>query len=720
MLLLLALSMIGYGRSEERKPAAEPTLLAIKPSGRKLALLVGCTKYDKLPERFQLKGPGNDVVLMRKVLTERFGFANQDIVTLAEGAAAGRPTRANIKAQFERLAREAGPMDQVMILLGGHGSQQPDQEPFDEPDGLDETFLPCDAGPWDGSKQMVLNALIDDELEVWTKAITERGASLWLIVDACHSGTMLRGGDEVAREIPEGELVPEEALRKARQQAAARREGTRGGPAPPAPAAKVMDKNERLVALYACQPHEPTVERRMPPEGTGDTRYGLLSYTICQILTQAQSRLTYRELAQRIQGQYVQWGRTAPTPLLEGLGQDREVLGTRSWPGRSQFILSPAEAGWKIRAGLLHGLTDGTILAVYPPAGEAGADKVVGHVRIRKSQPAEAEVEACAHAGMPAPKELPEGGRCEPVMVDCGSLRLRVAIEGAGKVEGEGQRGVLQQLMDIARATDSLIELADAGGQVDVLARVKGDKVFLVAADAAQFVGDPPPGAAHFGPYLLTQTDKMQNDLMRIARARNLLKLVSAASASPVADLKVEMVRLKDKNDKQGMKLAWGPKGLVLRPGDLVGWRLTNGGRNTLDVTLLFIDSTYGIQAVFPRRGAASSGENRFLPDQSHLVGPVRVNAKTVGLEHMVVIAVKGEGQPIDFTCLEQPTLARAEDVATRGAGRPAFGSPLGKLLRNALYAGGTTRGLDMEEVDSQVLRLLSWSVPPQEPKNQK
>jgi hypothetical protein len=740
LLLLSTLSLFGCNNPEEQRPPAavespgkahhaEIALVADGPadvnrsgskdsgpapkpgpkSGRRLALVVGVTKYDNLKGK-NLIGPGNDVVLMRKVLKERFGFADNEIVTLAEGnAAAGRPTRANIKREFDRLAKEARTNDQVVILLGGHGSQQPDQEPFDEPDGLDETFLPCDAGPWDGSKEMVVNAIIDDELEVWTKAIVDRGAALFIIIDACHSGTMLRGGDEVLREIPEGDLVPEDVLKKARQRAATKREATRGD-GPKAPAAKPENKTPRLVALYASQPHEPTVERPMPPDGSGATRHGLFTYTICQILTQAQSPMTYRELAQRIQGQYVQWGRVSPTPLLDGLDQDREVLGRRAWPGRSQFILSKAEEGWKIRAGQLHGLTDNSILAIYPPAGQPGADKVVGHVRVRKSQPTETEIEPCAYAKMPVPKALTEGGRCEPVFVDYGSMRLRVGIESAGRNEGDDHRRVRQMVKDIAKASESLIELVADGAKADVFARVKGENAYLVAVEVAQVIGDLPPGATFFGPYSAQQTDKMQDDLTKIARARNLLKLVSGASANAASDLEIEMVKLKDKNDKQGERLKWGPKGRVLKPGDLVGWRVTNRGKTTLDVTLLFIDSGYGIDSVFPRRGSAVSGENRFLPDQSHLIGPARVNPKTVGLEHMMVIAVKGEGQPVDFTCLAQPTLERAVE---RSGANPALGTPLGRLLKNAVYAQGASRGLDVVEANTQVLRLLSWSVQP-------
>jgi hypothetical protein len=696
----------GKGGDAAPKPGAN--------SGRKFALLVGVTRYDNLSDRFQLKGPANDVVLMRATLKDRFAFADKDIVTLAEGnVAAARPTRANIKREFDRLAKEAGPDDQVFILLGGHGSQQPDQEPFDEPDGLDETFLPCDAGPWDGSKEMVTNAVIDDELEVWTKAIVERGAALFLIIDACHSGTMLRGGgDEVLREITEGDLVPEDALKKARQRAAAKREATRGDPAK-TPAAKPESKTQRLVALYASQPHEPTVERSMPPDGAGTTRHGLFTYTICQILTQAQSPLSYRELAQRIQAQYVQWGRVAPTPLLDGLDQDREVLGTHAWPGRSQFVLATSEDGWKIRAGQLHGLTDNSILAVYPPPGQPGADKVVGHVRVRKSQPTDAEVEPCAYAKMPIPKTLAEGGRCELVFVDYGSMRLRVGMEAAGKDDGADRRRVREMLKEIAKSSESLIELVADGAKADVVARVKGENAYLVAVEIAQLLGKLPPGATYFGPYSAQQTDKMRDDLTRIARARNLLKLVSGASTNAASDLEIEMVKLKGKNDKQGQKLKWGPTGLVLQPGDFVGWRVTNRGRTTLDVTLLFIDSGYGIDSVFPRRGSAVSGENRFLPDQSHLIGPARVNPNTIGLEHMMVIAVKGEGQPVDFTCLAQPTLEKAEEAATRGSGKQVLGSPLGRLLQNAMYAQGAARGLDVVEADTQVLRLLSWSVQP-------
>ena len=35
------------------------------------------------------------------------------------------------------------------------------------------------------------------------------------------------------------------------------------------------------------------------------------------------------------QAQYTAWGRNAPTPMIEGDLQDAEVLGDKTWPGRS-------------------------------------------------------------------------------------------------------------------------------------------------------------------------------------------------------------------------------------------------------------------------------------------------------------------------------------------------------------------------------------------------
>ena len=119
----------------------------------KHALLVGCTVYPNLEERFHLQGPANDVALVRDLLTTRFGLPEQNVVTLSDAAGqeALLPTHKNIEREWVSLAERAEPGDQVLVLMAGHGTQAPVVETLGnaEADGLDELFLPRDTGPWD-------------------------------------------------------------------------------------------------------------------------------------------------------------------------------------------------------------------------------------------------------------------------------------------------------------------------------------------------------------------------------------------------------------------------------------------------------------------------------------------------------------------------------------------------------------------------------------------
>ena len=342
-LLIVCQVTAGLARQE---PAEEKT--------KGWALLIGCTTYASLGEGLQLEGPGNDVLMMRDLLVRHFKFAPENITVLAEaaGGEALRPTRANIEREFARLAKVAARGEQVVILMAGHGSQQPDQDPPSkddpEPDGLDEIFLPADVGPWEDSVGQVKNSIVDDDLHVWLTKIQDKGASMWLIMDSCHSGTMLRGVDEVSRQVLPEKLVPAAVLKKAQVR---REQDEKGrGREETASTLNLADDAPSLVAIYAAQSNEPTVEKYLPPGNAERKRLGLLTYTMNQILTQATEPMSYQELVQRVQSQYVAWGRTGPTPLIEGQDKDREVLGKQKWPGRSRIQLSVADGKLTINA----------------------------------------------------------------------------------------------------------------------------------------------------------------------------------------------------------------------------------------------------------------------------------------------------------------------------------------------------------------------------------
>ena len=348
--------------------------------------------------------------MFRQLLVGKFAFSPADIVVLAEQRGGQlRPTHASIAREFADLASKVRDGDQVVILLGGHGSQQPEQNPPDpnypKPDGRDQIFLPADVGVWRGGKEhQVANAIPDYELRKWTKAITATGASLWLIVDSCCSGATLRGGETVRKVVPAALGISDEAFAAAADRDKLR--GGTGGGVAAEPRHDLDEQSPNFVALYAARPDEPTVEIPLPSDSDGAQVHGLLTYTLCEVLERATGDLTYVELQTLIANRYVQIGRSIfPKPLVEGLARDRQILGNAR-PGPTQFnLVADPAGGWKLNAGKLQGLTQGSVLTVYPPRDRPNAERPIGHVRIRRADTLDSTVVPCEYDNEPAPRK---------------------------------------------------------------------------------------------------------------------------------------------------------------------------------------------------------------------------------------------------------------------------------------------------------------------------
>ena len=717
---------------------------------RRHALLVGCTHYENssIPK---LEGPANDVLMLRDLLRSKYGFTDAGIVILSEAAGKERgkeyrPIRENIQREFEALARKARKGDKVVVLLSGHGSRQPDSKADDperfEPDGLEEIFVPADAGEWDG-KGRVRNAIVDHELRDWLKAIRGNGASVWVIVDACHSASMIRPA-EVLRQVPPDKLVPAQALREAEDKA---RKRSASGTAPKRSSYRIAPDAPDLVALYASQVTEPTIEKELPEQGTDRKPRGLLTYTLCDILTRAEAPLTYADLIRRIHDQYQAWGRSYPTPLLEGKDREKEVLGDKEVRGQQYFRLTATPDGiWKLDAGSLHGLTVGSVLAVKPPAGQPVADKPVGYVEIVEKGLGltHAEVRPCAYGGLPAPKDLPKVdekviARCELVFRDYGDLRLAVAVDDlSGKEEpvpADRLRPLTDALTKLAEEKGSLVKFVRRPAEAQWLLRydsLASAKLYLLPVSGwhqAAEPGKPLPLPPLFGP--VPEGDALspwlKERLARIARVQNLRALVGVASRSQNVrqrdsdvNFKVEVVRFRNATDDKGEPITRGDSGIVLHDRDEVGLKVVNEGREAIDVTVLYLTSDYGIQAIFPKQVTV---DNRVSAKPLQI--DLTMNARTIGLEHVLVIAVKARDvqEYANFSFLAQPDLeqaAREMKRTARGTQDASLGSPLGQLFQNALYAEGKTRGSDVSSRES-AFHLLSWKVSPQSrPTNEK
>ncbi len=687
-------------------PHAQPVVNAPSNTGDHYAMLVACTKYDHLPKACWLEGPANDVVLLRELLVKHFGFPDQNVVTLSEAAGKDRrPTRANIEHEFHSLAEKAKPGDMVVITLSGHGSRQPEKDPppdpkYAEPDGLDETFLPCDIKDWDSEAGTVTNAIIDDDIRIWTKAITDKGASVWLVADSCHSGDLLRGLEKRREVKPEELKVPKEAIEAAQARAAKR--GRSRGNAAPHPR-DVDESAQHLVAIYAARTSEETIEKPMP----GGKSYGLLSYTICQILNQAKEPLTYRGLVQEINAQYRGLGRSSPTPLVDGPDADAKVLGVERVPS-PPVVLMRADGKWVVNAGLVQGLTADSILAVYSDA--AGANKPVGYVKVVQAGSLESTVEPCAHGDLKHPGELRDGFSCKPEYINVGDLRLKVAAD-AGAAPGEKSRDVereklQKQLQDLfPDPAHSLVEVVPNPGDAQWLVRARGNEVSLLPAEPLTASRDPnaAPGQV-FAPIREDKNlgEELRSRLNRIARAQNLVKL--AAPGTPGVNgsdvqVGVRVELLKGPLDKEGRALDWGKDELVFYPDDWIRFRLQNPNDFGIYVTLLYVDSNYGISAQYPTRQQLKPLES----GRSVSTDALQIVGDTLGPENWVVIAVKDPGSPVDFRMLAQDSIP----------GKPrALQSPFGQLLLGELYPadsgeGPKSRGVRRADVGNYTMGLI-------------
>lgn len=710
------------------------------------ALLVACTRYDHVPEVYHLAGPGNDARLLHDLLRDRYHFPEDHITTLSEKAAeahgpAYRPTYADIAREFRRLALVAGPGDRVVIAMAGHGSQEPNTRPDDptrfKPDGLEQIFLPADVPPaeqWDGAAGKVKNAIADYEFRDWLHAIRQKGASVWVILDACHSAAMVRAGPadgEKARQIPADQLVPQRILDRAAERARAQTPaaGQPGSAEAPPPFALPPDEPD-LVAFYAAQATESTYEKLLPPGDPKAEVHGLLTYCLCATLSQAQTPLTYAELLRRIQDQYLAWGRTYPTPLVEGKDRNRIILGDEEIL-RPSIRLRREGADWVIDAGSLTGLTTGTVLAIYPPPGGANDRTKLGHVRIFEGGLGltASEVQPCAFDQLPAPATLMRGARCEPAFVDCGDLRLSVAV-GDTNFRGQAvppdvRHHWIATLDQLARAPGALFRQASTLTQAQWVLRVDASasgRIYLIPAGGLRkdYTDERPTSdlPSQFGP--VPSGDEgaswLKESLERIARAQNFLAIASRAShAAGSGDdsgpkIQVEVVRFHGGDDKMGEPVPTAGPGAVLYKGDDIGIRVLNQGQDPADVTILLVNSRFGIEAFYP---TGVTVDNR-VPAGNRRQLRGKITTTTVGLEHLIVIAVKAReeiGEYANFSFLAQPSV---REVRRGLAGKDrALDSDLGRLFQSAFYAHGRTRGVPAQVLGEVVFSRHSWHVSP-------
>jgi hypothetical protein len=715
------------------------------PPELRYALLVGCTKYPNNAAINELYGPANDVPMWQRLLTNPQGFAFPDsnVVQLLgwPDQESRRPTYANIKSAFENLITKSKPGVQIFILLSGHGTQQPipdDQDPLDpsnpEPDGLDEVFLSADASL---SAEGLQNGIRDDQIGRWLDEIRNRGASVWIVFDCCHSGTMTRAGDEgeeISRYVrPEKLGISPEKLDQATRRAAAAVDAAKKGGREIPGTTTIRPSREgegSLIAFYAAQSFETAPELPLP-EGVPHTReyyFGLLSYSLFQSLEQARSPVTYRTLTRMLASRYRSLrGTREPTPFAEG-DLDREVFGLLRWPGQASMLLEKDKDKLRLTAGELRGVTTGSLLAVHPPAGDSREPNIVlGYIRVDFAGANQSAVSPCSYKDQPAfnAKDIPELARCEIVSRDFGDMQIKLFSKEA--VVREVLGAAPQDLRDMARLVAEKdeqnaqwrLELVDRGRAKEEFGiTLTGPRILLLQGDglkrlsssetqpSATLRQDGQPALRKvFGAYLPENkalASSLERDLPKIFKWQNVWRVADQASAlndRETHGLKFEVALLASEEDKTGGVLLREP---VLHDGQAVEFRVKNEGTEDLWVTILYLDANLGIHA-----GDYTPGVIRRGDSMRPLRASMSVEGASTGYEGMVVLAIPmsiQKDEP-DFAFLEQEPLG-VVTKSVRDAPK-AMTTPFQKLMTSAAFGGGTR---DMQKHVSSTPAILSSS----------
>lgn len=109
---------------------------------KRIAVLVGCNYPNTKNE---LRGCINDVLAMRDVIINRFGFDPNHIELLTDAPGSSvMPTGANIKAALDRMVSKAEAGDVLFFHYSGHGTRIPSLRPIWPFRQQDEAIVPCD------------------------------------------------------------------------------------------------------------------------------------------------------------------------------------------------------------------------------------------------------------------------------------------------------------------------------------------------------------------------------------------------------------------------------------------------------------------------------------------------------------------------------------------------------------------------------------------------
>lgn len=452
-----------------------------------------------------------DVLKMRELLmSDAYKVPRENILTLcddgsfktADGAVVkcdGAATKKSIVDAFEKhlianaekYYKKTGKQAVVVFEFSGHGSQAPDLN-GDESDGLDETLVTWDSDDAPG-KNLDIS---DDEIYELTKRLSPFTDNIVYIMDSCHSGSGTRGSED-SRSVPARKnavVALEDKTSNTRGTTNAVEKKTEADEGQ----TDLLPPSKNYIVISAAQAGQRAGQKTIFPDKTAKTplTFGYLTFYLMEELRNATATTSYRDVMENVRRK-VSADKPSQTPQIEG-NDNRIVFKGLSKVKDAGIKISDA-SGNKItlEAGLMQGVTTGTILDIYSVADEkiavakvvdAVADKAVAEI-----------VHIKTNEGIVSPKRAVSAAdkdRAILVSPDLGAARIKFLLDGDDAKLNAVDKQIIEQLREKFAVKGGEpgvrgVDLAtgkwnDAHGDWDIaLLKDRFDKVFCDKARAA-------------------------------------------------------------------------------------------------------------------------------------------------------------------------------------------------------------------------------------------
>jgi hypothetical protein len=279
----------------------------------KRAICVGINKFANYPQ-FALNGCVNDAKDMAAMCRSLLGFKGTEVTVVTDAQA----TKANLMAQLAAAVKDAkaGKIGYLLFSFSSHGTQMADKS-GDEPDGMDEAFVPYDiaqkGNAWDPAR-----IICDDELHDLFQQLPE-SVLLEVYLDTCHSGSGLRGA-EFSLNAPRPRFIAPPA---GELQGTVKQHSVRGFTLerPPAKgkgkvAAKEVSSGQHHILWTGCKADQTSADAYF------NGRYnGAFTYYFIKVMTATNNQLSRKAVIQKVREALK--GKFSQVPQLEGNATNR-------------------------------------------------------------------------------------------------------------------------------------------------------------------------------------------------------------------------------------------------------------------------------------------------------------------------------------------------------------------------------------------------------------